>query len=201
MREPGPAAAGDDQVDVYAGAAPEKVLAAAHRPSCTRNPCRCFGLATELRDHPGAALQVRILDGGEMVGKADLLAVDGMLVMGSSVVIRASATGDWRRHYPIVSEILLRETVRVADERGAVLTVPSGWPRHLLDELGFVPHGVLLRRDPGALARHALLRTPKTRSAGRYAAWCVCGEERRAGTLGAAHDAVFAHAAKANGGD
>jgi hypothetical protein len=148
MREPAPAAAGDDQVDVYAGASTWSSWPVVHQPSCTRDPCRCFGLTTEVRDRPDALLEVRILDDGEVVGAANLLTVGAMLVMGSATVMRASATGDWRQHYPIVSEALLREATRVADQHGRALTVPLGWPRDLLDELGFSPCGVLLRREP-----------------------------------------------------
>ena len=49
---------------------------------------------------------------------------------------------------------------------------------------------------PASPVRHGLLRTPRSRNDdGAYAAWCLCGDEFPAKNLGAAHEAVFAHAA------
>jgi hypothetical protein len=118
-----------------------------HDQGCTRAPCRCFGITAQVSDTDGSVLVLRLLMAGEVVGSVRLLVLGGMLLMAASATYRSAPVGDWARHHQVVSEMLLRESARVADERRMVLTTALHEPRVVLDELGFTPVGSLMRRE------------------------------------------------------
>ena len=117
-----------------------------HGDGCTRAPCGCFGISAEVHEAATGILVVRLLLAGEVVGVVRLLPVSGRLVMASAASYRASTTEDWAWHHQVVTELLLRESVRLADKCGCALDTSWEEPRALLAELGFVPVGLVLRR-------------------------------------------------------
>jgi hypothetical protein len=123
-----------------------------HERGCTRAPCRCFGITARVAEAGELVLVLRLLMAGEVVGSVRLLVLGGMLLMGGAAVFRAEPVGDWARHHLVVSEMLLRESARVADERRMVLATAVREPRAVLQELGFTPVGSLMRREARRLA-------------------------------------------------
>jgi hypothetical protein len=118
-----------------------------HDEGCTRAPCRCFGITAGVTEVDETFLLLRLRAAGEVVGSARLLMLSGVLVLVTAGSYRASTTQDWALHHQVVSELLLREAARVADERGCALATSIEEPRVLLEELGFVPVGSMLRRE------------------------------------------------------
>lgn len=117
-----------------------------HGDGCTRAPCVCFGISTAVHTPETGILVVRLLLDGEVVGVVRLLPASGRLMMVSAATYRASTTEDWAWHHQVVTELLLRESVRMADECGCALDTSWEEPRALLAELGFAPAGLVLRR-------------------------------------------------------
>jgi hypothetical protein len=122
-----------------------------HADGCTRAPCECFGIAAEVQETAADVLVLRLLLAGEVVGTVRLLPVGDRLAMFGASTYRAAATEDWRWHHLVVTETLLRESARVADERGLALECSWEEPQALLAELGFTRAGLIMRR--AAVAR------------------------------------------------
>ncbi len=140
--------------DFFAGelAGPQRRSTVVHYDGCTRAPCECFGITSDLTETAAEVLVLRLMFEGEVVGTVRLLPIRGRLMLAAAATYRASTTEDWAWHHQVVTETMLREAVRVADERGCELDVSWDEPRALLDELGFRPEGLLLRR-PASLPR------------------------------------------------
>lgn len=119
-----------------------------HQDGCTRAPCGCYGITAAVHETDESVLAIRLVDdGGEVVGTARLLVMQGMLVLAHAATYRSTATVEWALHHQVVTELLLREAVRVADERGMALATSIEEPSGLLTDLGFARAGTVMRRD------------------------------------------------------
>ncbi len=134
--------------DVYAGEVAGPVApSVVHAADCDRVRCRCFGMSAQVHEAYPGMLVLRLLEFGEVVGAARLLEASSGLVLVSAATYRAAATEeDWAHHHQVVTEMLLRESVRVADERGVALATSLAEPSALLGELGFARAGTLMLR-------------------------------------------------------
>jgi hypothetical protein len=149
--------------DFFAGREGPAVATVVHEQGCTRAPCRCFGITSEVVVLDEAIVSLRLYmarpstdvdpDGwrsdAELVGMCRLMVLGDLLVLVQGTSYRASTTTDWGLHHQVVTEMMLREAARVADERGQALATSIEQPRALLDELGFRPAGTLMRRERG----------------------------------------------------
>lgn len=162
-----------------------------HDPGCGGGACDCLVVEVTGRSESIVALRLAYRD--QTLGGATLLTMGDLLLMVSAESYRTSVTGDWGAYHQMVVETLMRQAVRVADDRGMALATSTFESAELLAELGFTPAGTLMRRD----ARHGLRATPESGVEGDRVAWCVCGAERRAGKLSDAHAAVLAHVVEA----
>lgn len=118
-----------------------------HEPGCSRTPCACFGITAEVRELDGVMWSVRLLMLDEVVGTCRVLLLGGLLLLVSASSFRASTTEDWAVHHQVVTEMLLRTVVQLADEQGRAVAVSVEEPRALLAELGFTRVGTLMRRE------------------------------------------------------
>lgn len=121
-----------------------------HDEGCTRAPCGCFGITAEEHETPAGFVSIRLLYLDELVGACRLVELGGMLLMYAAATYRASTTEDWAWHHQVVTELLLREAARVADEHGLDLATTLDKPGALLEELGFAQAGTLMRRPAAA---------------------------------------------------
>ncbi len=117
-----------------------------HEPDCGRTACGCLGITWELLEQTGQVLALRLVAGENTVGTAKLLVFEDVLVMTGAAVFRGAETQDWGEHSRVVSEMLVRAAVQVADTRGQRLAVQVTGMEELLAELGFVPAGTMMAR-------------------------------------------------------
>lgn len=120
--------------------------AVVHEPGCARRPCACFGITSEVHERNGV-WAVRLLLAEEVVGTCRVMLLGGLMLLVSASTFRASTTEDWAVHHQVVTEVLLRTVVQLADEQGLAVAVSVEEPRELLAELGFTRVGTLMRRE------------------------------------------------------